>query len=262
MEPTDRGSAIDPAKLISIASGKGGVGKTWFSITLAHAMARAGRKVLLFDADLGLANVDIQLGLTPGKDIGVALAGKATLKQCITNYPEGGFDILAGRSGAGTLATLPAPRIMRILQELSALSTNYDKVIVDLGAGLDKTVQLFAGHTGECLVMINDEPTSLTDGYAFIKVVKSAYPELDLRIIVNLAESRSRGEKTYETLLKACKNFLKLEPPLAGTIRRDMRVRESIRAQTPLLTRSPNSEAAVDVEAVADYLFKKQKSGS
>ena len=241
--------------LIAVASGKGGVGKTWFSITLAHAISRANRKALLFDGDLGLANVDIQLGLMTEHDLASVFAGKITLRQTISNLPDAAFDIIAGRSGSGSLAALPAPRLRTLRDELLALSKDYDHVVVDLGAGLDRTVRLLAAEAGTCIVLATDDPTSLTDAYAFIKVTLAERPEADLRLVVNLAESRSAGEKTYETLLTACRNFLQFEPPLAGVIRRDNRVREAIRNQTALLTRSPNCEAASDVEAIANGLL-------
>src|SRR6185312_15989217 len=96
--------------VIAVASGKGGVGKTWFSITLTHTLARAGQRVLLFDGDLGLANVDIQLGLMPKYDLGSVVAGRLTLNQAAVSYKDGGFDIIAGRSGSGTLANIPLSR--------------------------------------------------------------------------------------------------------------------------------------------------------
>lgn len=237
--------------MIAIASGKGGVGKTWLSITLAHALARAGRKTLLFDGDLGLANIDIQLGLNDVRDIGVALAGKARMKQCVTRVPGAGFDVLAGRSGSGSLATLPAPRVERIGQELQTLAEDYDHLLIDLGAGVDRTVQLLAARADTCLLVTNDEPTSLTDAYAFIKIGWQNHPEMDIRVVVNNAETPSGGKKTFETLENVCRNFLKRAPRLAGIIRRDARVRDAIRAQAPLITRSPKSEAAADVEALA-----------
>lgn len=240
--------------LIAIASGKGGVGKTWFAITLAHALARAGRKVLLFDGDLGLANIDIQLGLMPTHDVSQAIAGKARLSQCVERFPEGNFDVLAGRSGSGSLATLPPPRIDRIGRELTALAGGYDHVLIDLGAGVDKTVQMLAAKAARTLLLINDEPTSLTDGYAFIKLGWQNHPEMDIQVVVNSAESANRGRKTYETLAKSCQGFLKRTPSLAGVVRRDNRVREAIRAQQPLITRSPTSEAASDVEGIARTL--------
>ena len=142
--------------LIAIASGKGGVGKTWFAITLAHALARAGRKVLLFDGDLGLANIDIQLGLMPKHDLGQAIAGKARMSQCVELFPEGNFDVLAGRSGSGSLATLPPPRIERVGRELTALAGSYQHVLIDLGAGVDKTVQMLAAQASLVMLLVND----------------------------------------------------------------------------------------------------------
>lgn len=241
--------------LIAVASGKGGVGKTWFAITLAHALARAGRKVLLFDGDLGLANIDIQLGLMPKHDVGQAIAGKSRLSQCIERFPEGNFDVLAGRSGSGSLATLPPPRIERIGRELTALAGGYNHVLIDLGAGVDKTVQMLAAKAARTLLIINDEPTSLTDGYAFIKLGWASHPEMEIRVVVNAAESANRGRRTYETLAKSCEGFLHRRPDLAGIVRRDNRVREAIRAQQPLITRSPTSEAAADIEAIARSLI-------
>lgn len=241
--------------LIAIASGKGGVGKTWFAITLAHALARAGRKVLLFDGDLGLANIDIQLGLMPKHDLGQAIAGKARMSQCVERFPEGNFDVLAGRSGSGSLATLPPPRIERVGRELTALAGSYQHVLIDLGAGVDKTVQMLAAQASRVMLLVNDEPTSLTDGYAFIKLGWASHPGMDIQVVVNTAESANRGRKTYDTLAKSCQGFLKRTPGLAGIVRRDPRVREAIRAQQPLITRSPTSEAATDVEAIARNLY-------
>lgn len=247
----------DPPRnnMIAIASGKGGVGKTWFSITLATALAYAGRRVLLFDGDLGLANIDIQLGLMPDHDVAQAIAGKARLSRCISKYPDGKFDVLAGRSGSGSLATLPAPRVERLLRELTALAGQYDHVLIDLGAGVDRTVQMLAAQAGRTLLVVNDEPTSLTDGYAFIKLGWGHASDMQIGVIVNSADDQATGRKTYETLAKACDSFLKRRPDLAGIVRRDPRVREAIRAQQPLLLRSPTSEAGGDVETIARTLL-------
>jgi len=248
-------SAIDGSRMIAVGSGKGGVGKTWFAITLSHVLARKGLKTLLFDGDLGLANVDIQLGLMPKRDLGEVVAGKASMKSVTTHYDAGGFDILAGRSGAGALATLPPPRLLRLRQDLSNFSKSYDKVVLDLGAGVDRTVQILSTPAHLVLLVVNDEPTSLTDAYAFIKLAHQAGSHAHVQVVVNMAENKKAGERTYGTLAKACANFLSFEPPLAGIVRRDAKVRDSIRAQLPLLTRSPTSEAASDVEAIADTVI-------
>ncbi len=244
-------SALRCPNMMAVASGKGGVGKTWFAITLCQALAKRGARVLLFDGDLGLANVDIQLGLTPCKDLGNVIENHLPLAEAVTKYPEGGFDILAGRSGSGVLASLPAQKLNELRSDLMDLATRYDFVIVDLGAGVDRAVRQLAGPAAITFVVVTDEPTSLTDAYAYIKLTYAANPSADLRVVVNLAQNTSDGRKTYETLSKVCNGFLRKNPALAGIIRRDMKVREAIRTQTPLLTRWPVCDAARDVENVA-----------
>ncbi|MEK9725555.1 MAG: MinD/ParA family protein [Rhodospirillaceae bacterium] len=241
--------------MIAIASGKGGVGKTWFSITLAHALAKRGRRVLLFDGDLGLANLDIQLGLMPKQDLSGVIAGRLTLNQAVVDYDEGGFHVIAGRSGSGGLANIASSRLQMLGDDLSLLAASYDFVLLDLGAGVERTVRQLAHNAGTCVVLLTDEPTSLTDAYAFIKVTHAERPEIDFRIVTNGVNSTREGERTYNTLLKACQGFLKISPPFLGTIRRDNRVKQAIRNQTPLLTRYPNTEAAEDVEKIADIML-------
>jgi flagellar biosynthesis protein FlhG len=248
-------AALQCRNMIAIASGKGGVGKTWFAVTLSHALARRGKHVLLFDGDLGLANVDIQLGLTPERDLGAVIEGTSTLPGAVIKYKEGGFDILAGRSGSGNLATLPVQKLSELRNDLIALARNYDHVLVDLGAGVDRSVRQMAGPAAVTYVVITDEPTSLTDAYAFIKLARAANPQADMRIVVNMAANASEGQKTYETIKKACESFLHYTPQLAGIIRRDVKVRDAIRAQTPLLVRSPTTEAASDIEVIAAYVL-------
>ncbi|MBT3307249.1 MAG: MinD/ParA family protein [Alphaproteobacteria bacterium] len=240
--------------VIAIASGKGGVGKTWFSITLAHCLARTGAKTLLFDGDLGLANLDIQLGLTPKHDLGSVVAGRLTLNQAVTHYDEGGFDIIAGRSGSGGLISITAGRMKMLSNDLGVLASDYDRVLIDLGAGVERTVQQLTNGASSVIVIINDEPTSLTDAYAFIKVMQTESPKLKFQIVANAVNSTREGERTYNTLLKACEGFLKISPPLLGVIRRDPKVPGAIRSQTSLITRYPNTEAATDVENIAQKL--------
>src|SRR5271170_545107 len=134
--------------ILAIASGKGGVGKTWLAVTLSHLFARSGRPVLLFDGDIGLANVDVQLGLTPQRDLSSVISGRHTLKEAITHYTEGGFDIIAGRSGSASLAMLPPEKLHAVADSLLELQKNYDFVVIDLGAGIEHHVQYLASLAG------------------------------------------------------------------------------------------------------------------
>lgn len=255
-EPVNPVAEVSCRNMISVASGKGGVGKTWFSATLCHALAKRGQRVLLFDGDLGLANVDIQLGLTPTYDLGHVIGGEMSLAAAVTKYPEGGFDILAGRSGSGNLATLSAVKLGEIRSSLIDLAAAYDRVIVDLGAGVDRAVRQMAAPAALKLIVFTDEPTSIADAYALIKLSWAADPTANLQAVVNMASTANDGRKVYDTLNRTCEGFLHRTLPLAGIIRRDTRVRDAIRAQTPLLVRSPNSDAAADVEVIAGALIK------
>ncbi len=247
--------------IIAIASGKGGVGKTWLAVTLSHLFARSGRHILLFDGDIGLANVDVQLGLTPQKDLSNVLSGKHPLKDVITHYPEGGFDIIAGRSGATSLATMPFEKLQGIAADLKDLQKNYDMLMIDLGAGIEQNVLHLASIAGRVIIVVTDEPTSLTDAYAFIKLTHTnknpSENRPDISIVVNQAATQKEGEATYSALNKACLNFLNLSPPLLGIIRRDNKVKDSIRSQKSLLIKAPHSTAATDAAVLSIKLMQK-----
>ncbi len=244
------------SNIIAVASGKGGVGKTWFSITLAHALTKMGKRVLLFDGDLGLANVDVQLGLMPKRDLNDVIRGRLGLDKVVQTYEEGGFDIVAGRSGQASLSALPSQRLGLLRDQILDVAGDYDVVIADLGAGVDRTVRMLSASASSTLLITTDEPTSLTDAYAFIKLGNAAGMSKNVNVVVNMASGISEGEKTYKTLLKACENFLRVSPPLAGMVRVDPKVKETIRSQTPILIRSPNADAALDVEKIAKKVWQ------
>lgn len=255
--PQPRTLVID--NLIAVASGKGGVGKTWFSATLAHTIAHSGKRVLLVDGDLGLANIDVQLGLTPEHDLVSVVTGQVDAEKAVTRFAggadhcrKGGFDVLAGRSGSGTLSTLASSELLALGKSIHRLSAKYDTVILDLGAGLDGSVRLLCGAASETLVVLTDEPTSLTDAYALIKVLWMRSGDIKTRAVINMAESAAHGRRTFKALSNACRNFLGREPELAGIIRRDKAVKDAIRQQMPLLSRSPQCAAAEDVAAIAE----------
>lgn len=239
---------------IAVASGKGGVGKTWFASTLAHNFALKGRRTLLFDGDLGLANVDVQLGIAPENDLSEVIAGRIRIEDAIAAGVAENLDVIAGSSGTATLATLPQPRMDRLLADLDIVGKSYDRLILDLGAGVDNMVRSLAATADIILVVTTAEPTALTDAYAFVKLMKMREPDADMRIVVNQAASTAEGERVYQTLANACEKFLQIKPPLAGIIRIDRLVTETIRHQTLMMTRHPTAAAAVDVGKIAKDL--------
>ena len=243
-------------RIIAVASGKGGVGKTWLAITLAHVLARSGFRTLLVDGDLGLANVDVQLGLTPQGDLGEVVAGTRALAAAVTPHP-GGFDLIAGRSGSLALAEADATAMAKILAGVRDAAASYDYVLLDLAAGVERAGRRMAVFADTLLVVATDDPTSLTDAYAVLKLYardRGARGRGEARIVVNQATSAASGQRTYAALARACAVFLGAAPPLAGVVRRDEQVRAAIRRQSPLLDRAPGCPAAQDVAAVARAL--------
>jgi flagellar biosynthesis protein FlhG len=250
--------------LIAIASGKGGVGKTWAAISLAQGLSFCERRTLLIDGDLGLANVDVQLGLSPQSDLADAIAGRRPFADCVTPVAggagtRGGFDVLAGRSGSAVLANLNPEEWTRLLRGAAAMSAFYDSAIVDLGAGVDGAVMNLALCAGTVFVVLTDEPTSMTDAYALIKRLSQAGRSGGIELLINMAADHAEGRRTAATLIRAAQGFLNLELPVAGVVRRDLKVRESIRRQQPFLTRFPQSPAASDISTLAEDLSRKSQ---
>jgi len=246
-------------RLVTIASGKGGVGKTWLSVTLAHALSHAGKNIALFDGDLGLANVDIQLGMMPEKDLGNVISGECDFAGIACAYKDtdgSSFDVLPGKSGSGALGTLSQAALVGLRTQLASTAADYDFLLLDLAAGVDQAVTELSSHRGRILVVMTADPTSLTDAYAFIKLTTMQNPDANIAVVVNNVASRKEGEKAFEAIKRACEGFLKISPPLAGIIRSDHRVVDAIRAQTPILTRHPQSDAAADVKALAASIIQ------
>ncbi|MGH6866024.1 MAG: P-loop NTPase [Methyloceanibacter sp.] len=247
------------APIFAIASGKGGVGKTWLSSMLAIAYGRAGQRALLVDCDLGLANVDVQLGVRPQADVHSVVRGFLELEAAVTPVlggpgRGGGFDLIAGHSGSGALGAIKHEEVARIANSLVKLTPHYDRVLLDLAAGIDPTVLRFARAADRLILVTTEEPTALTDAYAMVKLLRLQGAQVAPWLVVNMAENRTKGRKVFEQFAMACHEYLGFKPKFAGVVCRDPRVPESIRAQTPLPVRHPQSQAYEDVIRIVEAL--------
>ncbi|MCP5431947.1 MAG: P-loop NTPase [Alphaproteobacteria bacterium] len=253
--PDSAPRAAPRPRTLAVASGKGGVGKTFLAASLAHALARRGERVLLVDGDFGLANIDVQLGLAPQRDLADLLAGSAQADQAILGVERdssgGAFDVLPGRSGSGALGGLPIAELGRLCEMLITLGGPYDRMLLDAAAGIDPSVTLLCSLADLVLVVLTEDPTSLTDAYALVKVLARAERRPAMGVVVNMATDASQGRRIHKALAQATQRFLGFEPPLLGVLRRDAHVGRAIRAQAPLLARFPQSPAASDVAALA-----------
>lgn len=236
------------ARVIAVASGKGGVGKTNIVVNLGLILARQGRRTLVFDADLGLANVDILMGLVPGHTITEVITGRRNLSEVVVSGP-GGLLLIPGASGIQELADLDPATRNRLIGELEALAREVDVILVDSGAGISQAVFSFAAAAGEAIVVATPEPTSITDAYGLIKGLQRLRVRVNL--LVNRAISYTEGRQTAQRLQGACRRFLQLELPLLGIIPEDSHVGEAVRRQQPFCELYPRCQAARALEEAA-----------
>lgn len=245
-----------PAPVLAVGSGKGGVGKTWLSASLARAFAERGERVLLVDCDLGLANIDIQLAVTPERDLSHVVSGAVTLQEAVEPIAggvtrPGGFDLIAGQSGSQGLADMAPGRIQALAAGITALSFSYDRVVMDLAAGVGHGVMRLAAAADSVLAVAINEPTSLTDAYAFIKLLRQRRPDAQVAVVANRVRGTTEAGRVHGAIARACGAWLGFEPPLAGAVREDSLVRSALRAQTLLARHAPLSRALEDVTGLA-----------
>ena len=242
---------------VSILSGKGGVGKTNLSLNLGYCLFRGDHSVLLMDCDMGLANLDIMVGLTPGKNLQDLIDLNLDPDDVIIPVElGGGFDLLPAASGVPELVEMDEQLRYRLFTKLDPVFRNYDFLFLDLGAGINPVVVSLALMSKVRLVVVTPEPTSLTDSYALIKVLSTQYDVSTFHILVNMAEDKNEERQTFERLKAACERFLKVDLTWLGSIRYDPMVSEAIQHQTPLVKYAPNSPASQDIINLAALLKK------
>ncbi len=207
------------------------MGKTSFAVALSIALARDGSRVTLLDADLGLANVNVILGIIPKYNLYHVIKGKKKLKDIVIEVPEG-FKIIAGASGFHQLANLEAKQRQDFIEAVSDLGED-DYMIVDTGAGISQNVLSFVGAADEVIVVTTPEPTAITDAYGIIKSIASQAPDKPVRLVVNRVQTVSEGRKVAERVINIAGQFLNIKVENLGFIFDDMYVPKSIRNQKP-----------------------------
>jgi flagellar biosynthesis protein FlhG len=240
------GSAPDapgrPVKVIAVTGGKGGVGKTTVTANLAVALAERGRRVLVLDADLGLANIDVLLGLQPRFNLSHVLAGERTLDEVIVEGPQG-IRIVPASSGVRQMANLGSLEHAGLIRAFSELSHALDVLLVDTAAGIHDSVLTFARAAQHVLVVVCDEPASLTDAYALIKVLSRDQDVRRFRVLANQTRTLGEGRELYHKLVRVCDRFLDVTLEYAGSIPHDEFVRRAIQRQAAVVAAYPGCVA-------------------
>jgi flagellar biosynthesis protein FlhG len=250
-------------KAISITSGKGGVGKSIVATNLGLALAKSGKKVLLFDADLSLANLDVLFGLKCEFNLMHVIEGSKELPEIVMEAPFG-LHILPAASGVLKMERLEPPQLARISLALQELANQYDILLIDTGAGLTETVLFFNTSVDEILLVTTPDPTALTDAYALLKVMNTNYGVGHVIMLVNQVQTTSEGLNVYQRLKQVCGNYLTLQLADGGQIPRDSELEAAVRSRKPLLLANPDCPASRQFLALAnrfDRLFRGTNEG-
>ena len=237
-------------KIIGIASGKGGVGKTTISTNLAVALAEAGHQVMLFDGDLGLANAQLALGIQAEYNFSHVISGEKSLKEIVVRGPSGIY-VVPGASGMGKMADLGQAELRGVVQSFSEFDEPLDYLIVDAAAGIAPSVTTFLKACHETLVVVRDEPSSIADAYGIIKVLATEHDYTNIGLIPNGVPDQRAGQLLYQRLNAVSVKFLNLDLEYTYSIESDETVLEAARKYTPVITHSPGSMAARDFRKLA-----------
>jgi flagellar biosynthesis protein FlhG len=248
-------SAFPAVKVIAVASGKGGVGKTNVAVNLAMTMAMARRRVLLLDADLGLANVDVLLGLQPQRHLGHLLDGQCELGDLILDAPHG-LKVVPATSGIRRMTELSTAEHAGLIRAFCSYGDPLDALIVDTAAGLSESVTLFCAAAQEVVVVACDEPASMTDAYALIKVLSREYGVRRFRLVANRVATVQHGRDLFEKLVRVADRFLEVHLDFAGAIPEDEFLKRAVRRQSAVVDAYPGSRSALGFKNLAQAADK------
>ncbi len=239
-----------PVQVIAVTGGKGGVGKTTIAVNLAASIAARGKQVMLLDGDLGLANVDVFLGLTPRLTLADVLAGNCTLDEILLDAPQG-FKVVPAASGIAQLAELDTLTHLGLVRAFGDITAKVDTMVIDTAPGIAGSVLQFSQAAQQVLVVLCDEPASLTDGYALIKILSRDHGVKQFRVLVNQVRGRGMGQALFQRFERVATRFLSVDLDYVGEIPEDAFLRRSIREQRPVVTAYPSAPASVALKTLA-----------
>lgn len=250
---TGHGAGVSPVQVIAVTGGKGGVGKTNAAVNLGIALAEKGRKVMLLDADLGLANVDILLGIRPRANLEHVLKGECGLRDVLVEGPSG-LQIIPAASGTQQMAALNAREHGGIINAFNEFSQELDILLIDTAAGISPSVISFICAASEVLVVVCNEPTSITDAYAMIKVLNQDHGVHRFHVLVNMVRSPQEGKEVFSKLSNVADRFLDVALDFAGSIPYDDYLRKSVQRQRAVCDAYPRSRASIAYHSLADRI--------
>ncbi|MFC8687970.1 MinD/ParA family protein [Brevibacillus porteri] len=240
-----------PTRLVTVTSGKGGVGKSNFSLNFGLGLIEKGHKTVLFDLDLGLANLDVLMGITPKKHLFHLLEPDTTVWDIIEHGP-GGLEFIAGGSGFTQIMQLDDHKLDRLFSHLDPLQGYADTIIFDTGAGFSKESMRFMLSSDEVILVTTPEPPAITDAYAVIKMLHARNPAVSIRLVINRASSEREGKMTADKLAMVSKRFLNMDIQSLGYVSDDPYVSKAVKLQRPFLLTYPQSQAARSVRNLVE----------
>ncbi|WP_339668404.1 MinD/ParA family protein [Dasania marina] len=244
-------SSSHPVQVIAVTGGKGGVGKSNVSINLSVSLANMGRRVALLDADLGLANIDVLLGLTPKRNLEDVLAGECSLIDIMLTGP-GGIRIIPASSGTQKMTMLGTMEHAGLIHAFSEISHQIDVLVIDTAAGISDSVVSFVRASQEILVVVCDEPSSITDAYALIKLLNREYGVDRFRVVANMTRTAQEGRNLFNKLTQVAERFLDVSLQYVGQIPFDETVRKAVQRQRAVVDIAPRSKAGIAFKQLAE----------
>lgn len=249
---------VPSARVIAVTSGKGGVGKTSISVNLALQFCNQGKKVVILDADFGLSNVEVMLGIRPQYNMADLIFNNKSIEEIITEGPQG-IGFISGGSGVQDLVNLDKERIKKLIAKLVKLDSLYDVVIVDTGAGISDSVIEFVLSSPEVLLVVTPEPTSITDAYSLLKAVNRKKDfnreQKSIKVITNRVSGQDEGQEIYNKISIVVSKFLNIQLEYLGYIPYDRKIADAVIDQTPFSLSNPNGEPALRIRNICGKLL-------